>query len=270
MVRIEHILKWLDAFAPFHFAAPWDRCGLLVGDPMAAVERVLVGLDPTSETVREAEHLKCQCLVTHHPLFVQPLKAVRLDQFPGNLIFRALCRGVNLVAVHTNLDVSAGGTNDTLAAMLALHSLQPLEVEASHRQSARYVGLGRIGMLPRAVPLKAFAEEVRRAAGGRPVRVVGDSERWVLRVALCTGSGGSLVELAAREGVDVYVTGDVKYHEAQRAVEEGLALVDMGHFASERIMVVPLAEYLRSQAALEQVELEVLTAGCEEDPFWIA
>lgn len=236
---------------------------------MAVVERVLVGLDPTSETIREAEHFKCQCLVTHHPLFLQPLQAVRVDQFPGNLIFRALCSGVNLVAAHTNLDVATGGTNDTLAGILALGSLQPLEVDASLLQEARYSGLGRVGLLPHSVPLRVFAEEVERASRGGRVRVVGDPARPVLRVALCTGSGGSLVELAAREGVDVYVTGDIKYHEAQRAIEEGLALVDMGHFGSERIIVAPIAEYLRSQASLEHFELEVLTASREEDPFWI-
>jgi dinuclear metal center YbgI/SA1388 family protein len=269
MVRVKNILNWLDAYAPFRLAAGWDRCGLQVGDPMAVVERVLVGLDPTLETIREAEQLDCQCLVTHHPLFLKPLDAVRVDRFPGGLISRALCSGVNLVAAHTNLDVARAGTNDTLAEMLSLSSLQPLEVDPTLRHEELYSGLGRIGLLPRSMPLKAFAEEVRRLSRGACIRVVGDPSRPVLRVALCTGSGGSLLELAVREGVDVYLTGDIKYHEAQRAVEEGVALVDMGHFASERIIIAPVAEYLRSQASVDHFELEVLTASREEDPFWI-
>ncbi len=269
MVRVRNILEWLDAHAPFRLAAGWDRCGLQVGDPTAKVERVLVALDPTPETIGEAEQLGCQCLVTHHPLFLKPLDVVRVDQFPGSPIIRAIRSGVNLIAAHTNLDVARAGTNDILAGMLSLSSLRPLEVDPSLRHEELYSGLGRIGVLPRAVPLKAFAEEVLRISNGARIRVVGDPSRPVSRVALCTGSGGSLVELAAREGVDVYLTGDIKYHEARRALEEGIALIDMGHFASERIIVAPLAEYLRSQASLNHGELEVFTASREEDPFWI-
>jgi dinuclear metal center YbgI/SA1388 family protein len=269
MVRVKDILEWLDAHAPFHLAAAWDRCGLLVGDPMAVVDRALVALDPTLETLREAEQLGCQCLVTHHPLFLKPLEAVRVDQFPGRLVAMALRSGVNLVAAHTNLDVARAGTNDTLAGMLSLDSLEPLEVDPALCREELYSGLGRIGLLPRAVPLKAFAQEVQRVSCGARVRVVGDPSRPVSRVALCTGSGGSLVELAAKVGVDVYLTGDIRYHEAQRALEEGMALVDMGHFASERIIVAPVAEVLRSQAAAGRLGLEVFTASREEDPFWI-
>jgi len=269
MVRVQDILEWLDAHAPFRLAAGWDRCGLQVGDPTAAVDRVLVALDPSLETISEAEQLGCQCLVTHHPLFLKPLDAVRVDQFPGGLVARALRSGVNLVAAHTNLDVARAGTNDTLAEMLSLTSLQPLEVDPSLCHEELYAGLGRIGLLPCAVPLKAFAEEVQRVSNGARARVVGDPSRLVLRVALCTGSGGSLVELAAKAGVDVYLTGDIKYHEAQRALEEGMALVDMGHFASERIIVAPVAEVLRARASLGELELEVFTASREEDPFWM-
>jgi dinuclear metal center YbgI/SA1388 family protein len=269
MVLVKDILEWLDAYAPFRFAASWDRCGLQVGDRTASVERLMVGLDPSAETIGEAIHLKCQCLVTHHPLFIRPLDAVRTDEFPGNLISRALVGGVNLIAAHTNLDVARAGTNETLAEMLSLASLQPLEVDASLEKEERYLGLGLIGLLAHPVPLREFAEASRDVLGGIGVRVVGESSRPVQRVALCTGSGGSLVERAIREGVDVYVTGDLKYHEALRALEEGLALVDVGHFASERIIVAPLAEYLRTRAVLDHRELEILRASREEDPFWI-
>lgn len=269
MVRVKHILNWLDDHAPFRLAAGWDRCGLQVGDPMSAVERVLVALDPTLDTMREAEQRDCQCLVTHHPLFLKPLDSVRVDRHPGGLIARALCAGVSLVVVHTNLDVARAGTNDILAGMLALGSLQPLELDPALRHEELYSGLGRIGILPRPVPLYDFAEEVRRLSRGVRIRVVGEPSRPVQRVALCTGSGGSLLDVVIREGVDVYLTGDIKYHEAQRALEEGVALVDMGHFASERIAVAPIADYLRSRASLEHFELEVFTASREGDPFWI-
>jgi putative NIF3 family GTP cyclohydrolase 1 type 2 len=97
---------------------------------------------------------------------------------------------------------------------------------------------------------------------------VGDPDRPVRRVALCSGSGAGFMDQVVASSCDVYVTGDIKYHEAQRAVEEGLALVDVGHFASERIVVPPLASYLSACAARERAEVEVLTALRERDPFW--
>ena len=77
-----------------------------------------------------------------------------------------------------------------------------------------------------------------------------------------------MLERVIASKVDVYVTGDLKYHEGQRALEEGLALIDIGHFASERLMVHPLADYLRNRASRELVRLEVLTSCEEKDPFW--
>jgi len=73
-----------------------------------------------------------------------------------------------------------------------------------------------------------------------------------------------------RSGADVYVTGDLKYHEAQRATEANLALMDIGHFASERLVVQPLADYLCARAVEEKHRLEVFASRSERDPFWIA
>ena len=269
VVLVKDILTWLDERAPFRFKASWDRCGLQVGDPEAGIERVLVALDPSSVSLSEAEKLGCDCLVTHHPLLFHALYSVRLDELPGNLIAKVLRKSIHLIAAHTNLDVARDGTNDQLARLLLLRDLEALDVDGSLQDESQYGGMGRVGLLPGPVPLEALVESAQRALGIQGARVVGDRRKQVHRVALCTGSGGGLIEKAISSGSQVYITGDVKYHEAQRAMEAGLALIDVGHFASERIVVQPVVEYLRSRAAQENVELEVLAAGEESDPFWI-
>ena len=113
-----------------------------------------------------------------------------------------------------------------------------------------------------------LAAKTRDALGAVAVRAVGDETRRVVRVALCSGSGGSLLEQALTAGVDVFVTGDIKYHDAQRAVEAGLALIDVGHFASEQLIVRPLAAFLQRQAASHRKALQILEATVEQDPFW--
>jgi dinuclear metal center YbgI/SA1388 family protein len=269
MLLVRNILCWLDDFAPFRFAESWDHCGLQVGDPEASLERILVALDPCSQTIREAERLKCQCMVTHHPIIHRPLNAVRMDEHPGRLVAEALMKGISMIAVHTNLDAACQGTNDHLARLLALDVLEPLEADAGWKQEQLYGGMGRVGLLSRPVSLGEMVEATRGALGGIGVRVVGNREKVIQRVAVCSGSGGSLVERVIATGSDAYVTGDIKYHEAQRAVEADLALIDIGHFASERIIVKPLVDYLTAKAAVEGSRLEVFAATEERDPFWI-
>jgi dinuclear metal center YbgI/SA1388 family protein len=268
VVLLSDILGWLDLYAPFRYTASWDQCGLQIGDPQASVKRILVALDPGTTTLNEAQERECQCLVTHHPLLFQPIKAVRTDQFPGNLVIEAVRKGIGVISAHTNLDIVKGGINDQLGEMLAVNMTGPLEWDVAWQSEPRYGGMGRIGFLGQPMSFRALVEETVKRLGGIAVRAVGNGEKRVHRVALCSGSGGSLIEQAVGAGSDVFITGDVKYHDAQRAVEAGLALIDIGHFASERIIVRPLAAFIRAQAAARCDTLEVIEAAVERDPFW--
>ncbi|MGY1855992.1 Nif3-like dinuclear metal center hexameric protein [Modestobacter sp. SYSU DS0290] len=97
-------------------------------------------------------------------------------------------------------------------------------------------GLGRVGDLPEPTTLRAFAERVSRALPATPggVRVAGDPDREVRTVAVCGGSGGSLLGAATAAGADVFLTSDLKHHAVSEAQEvPGPALVDVAHYASE-------------------------------------
>jgi dinuclear metal center YbgI/SA1388 family protein len=267
MVQVKDILTQIDDFAPFRFAASWDNSGLLVGDPRAEVQRIVVALEASSATIAEVEQAgPRQCLVTHHPLIFSPLKSIRLDVFPGNIIARALTGGIHLIAAHTNLDAAHEGTNGVLARLLALEALEPLEADPLWRGEERYGGMGRIGFLPEPTPLCELVDKLRKNLGETDIRVAGDPGKMVHKTALCTGSGASLARTALAAGAQAFITGDVKYHDAQWAVEVGLPLIDIGHFASERLVVEPLAARLRSWASEHRVE--VVAATQERNPFW--
>lgn len=267
--RVRDILDWLDAYAPFDYAAAWDHCGLQVGDPEAEISVILVALDPGSQTLTEAEARGCHCLVTHHPLIFRPLQAVRRDEFPGQLVMRCIRAGMHLIAVHTNLDAALEGTNDCLARLFSIRNGRPLTVERALTGGVNYGGIGRVGDLATEMSLLELTVQAGRLLGSETVRAAGDPQRLVRSAAVCSGSGGSLVEEAIGAGVDVYITGDIKYHEAQRAIEGGLSIIDIGHFASERLIVGPLAAYLRRQAAQHSKVVTVWEAVSEKDPFWL-
>jgi len=128
-------------------------------------------------------------------------------------------------------------------------------------------GLGRIGRLAEATTLAVFAEAVKAALGLPALRVVGDPQRRLAKVALCGGSGASLLAEADRQGADVLVTGDVKYHEARQAEERGIALLDAGHFGTEHLAVGGLVEALSRQAATRGMPITCIAMEGEHDPF---
>ena len=266
-MRVADVMAWLDAHAPFRYAAEWDNSGLQVGDPRAEVARVMVALDVTADTLAETAAKDCQCLVSHHPLIFQPLKTLRLDQPTAMLIARAIRNGIHLIAAHTNLDAARDGTNQQLVRMLGLERCCPLDSDPRWQGEERYAGMGAVGELPEPSSLESLVARLQRLFPSAPLRVVGDGHRPVSRIGLCTGSGAGFIEKVIESGCDAFVSGDFKYHEARRAEEAGLALVDLGHFASERLIVEPLAEALRAAVASSGVGGEILTAGDEHEPF---
>ena len=129
------------------------------------------------------------------------------------------------------------------------------------------VGLGRIGRLPESRTLDEFATQVKEALGCRALRVVGEAGARVARAAVCGGSGASLLAEASRQGADVLVTGDLKYHEARLAESLGVMVIDAGHFATERIVVPELVQRLAGPAGQRGLNIEFLEMGEENDPF---
>jgi dinuclear metal center YbgI/SA1388 family protein len=131
------------------------------------------------------------------------------------------------------------------------------------------LGLGRIGVLETPITLAAYSDQIREQLQAGPVRLVGDPNRLVRSVGLCSGSGASLMHDALRAGADLLVTGDVKYHEAREAEACGIALLDVGHFASERLMVASVQQFLQSTLTAGGYVCDVLTAERERDPFQV-
>lgn len=131
-------------------------------------------------------------------------------------------------------------------------------------------GLGRIGRLSQSLTLVEYADRLRNILSAPALRYVGDPKTMVSKVALCSGSGASLLRDAVRAGADLLVTGDVKYHEAREAEDCGLSLIDAGHYPTEIIMVPEIAERLeQSLVTAGYTCCSVEECRAEADPFRI-
>ena len=269
---VTDIVKIMEAIAPSHLAQKWDNVGLQVGDPNRAVASVWVALDPTLKVIRDAAQNGTDLLITHHPLFFRPLKCIDLRSEQGAVIEMALAHGIAIFAAHTNLDAAIGGANDILARRLGLVDAVPLAVGAAqgncHETPRQDVpGLGRIGRLASSMALGEFAQMVRDRLELETVKVSGDPRLQVEWAAVCSGSGSGLMKDFFASSAQVYVSGDLHYHDAMDAVAAGRGFVDVGHFASEHIMVDALVERLRERITGARIQAEVKACGIEKDPF---
>ena len=244
--KLKHILDVLEGIAPVRLAETWDNPGLQVGGREDPVNRILIALDPTLEAVREASRRKAQLLITHHPLIFKPISSVEPTRYPGDVLHEAI----------RSLDAARGGVNDLLAGLLGLHDLSVLQVTEG---SAGNEGIGRIGALRDPLPLALFAREVKRALEAPLVGLVGPAERNIHRSAVVGGSGGGLIEAAARGGADVLVTGDIGHHDALSAITHGITLIDAGHFFTEKAAMSGFRDAMESrlrEAGHEAVAVE--------------
>lgn len=266
MARLKDILEVLNGIAEFDLAESWDNVGLMVGDPEMHVSAILVALDPTKSVVDEAVVRGCNVLVAHHPLIFEPVKSLRTDRHPGKTIAGALAAGVAVVSCHTNLDVVPDGVSDQLAVKLGLVDTRPLTGETESSEGCG-IGFGRIGRLAQPLPGGRFLDGLLADLGVDAVGVVGRLPALIETVAVCGGSGSSLVEIAKTAGAQVYVSGEIKHSTARWAEAEGFCLLDCGHYATEQMVVPALVKRLQSELAKRGSEISVMATGEEIGPI---
>lgn len=259
---IGELVSSLSAMYPPADAEPWDRTGLLVGDPAAQLEGVAVALDPTVEAVREAARAHANVLLTHHPAFLEPPTVVspslRLAcaqaefSMAGAVVYEAVRCGVALVNYHTALDVSADA-QDMLPGMLRLARVGVLEPLA-HDDGRGY---GQVCTIPADQrPLVASSLAARcTAVFGRTPRLWGAADHAIESVVTWTGSAGDAPARCLARGVDALVCGEVKYHAALEASCAGLTIIELGHDVSE----LPFANVLARAASRAGVPREMIS-----------
>ncbi len=129
------------------------------------------------------------------------------------------------------------------------------------------IGIGKVGELETELLLKDYLELIKDKLDLANLKVVTDSlAENIKRVAVCGGSGADYIKAAAAKGVDLYITGDIKYHQAQLAEELGLNLVDAGHYGTEKIMKDAVCNKLIDQLAANNYGAKVIASKINTNP----
>jgi dinuclear metal center YbgI/SA1388 family protein len=277
------VVSFLDGCYPPAWAADWDRVGLVVGDPGAAVGHVHFVIDCVAETVAEAIANGAGMIVAHHPLLLRGVSSVAATTYKGRIVRDLIKNDIALFVAHTNADHASPGVSDSLARRLGLGDLRPLrpaapEVSAGTSGSvgtpagevpaagARPAGVdrgaGRIGRLPAPMTFAAFTAMAAAAlpATAVGIRAAGDPDRPVVTVAVCGGAGDTYLDDAVRGAVDAYVTSDLRHHPAsEHLAGGGPALIDATHWATERPWLDDVAGAVRDRTGLNVTVSDLAT-----------
>lgn len=369
---VRTVTRWLSERYPERLAEAWDRVGLGCGDPDAEVRHVLFAVDATDAVVEQARQVGAQLLVTHHPLLLRGVHAIRRDEPKGRVVMALVEAGIAQFAAHTNADAALDGVSDALASALGLVRTRPLapspgaaldkvvtfvppghvapvvdaltaagsgalgsydacafltegtgqfralpgadpfigltgeltrtpevRVEMVLPRGLRAAvvralldahpyetpafdvialaspdsgeGLGRIGDLPD--PLTA-AEVAGRLAAALPataggVRLGGDPDRPVRRVAVVGGAGDSFLDAVRATDADLYVTSDLRHHPAQDflAWDGAPALVDISHWAAEWLWLPHADSFVRTRTEAAGFTIATTVSRLCTDPW---
>lgn len=237
------IITLLQEQSPEEFACDWDNVGLLVGDFEQEIKKVYIALDATEETITEAVAEGADLLLTHHPMIFKGLKKVNTQDFTGRRVVRLIQNHISYYAMHTNFDVR--GMAAIAAERMGLTDCAVLDVTCESEDGCE--GIGRVGMLPEEMTLKACVERVKQAYDVDTVKVFGDLNQKVRQAAICPGSGKSVISCALGAGAGVLVTGDIDHHEGIDAADQGLAIIDAGHYGVEKLFIPYMVQYLRNR-----------------------
>ena len=224
-MKVKDIVKVIEEFAPLSIQEGWDNSGLCVGSPEDEVSSVLLALDCTPALVDEAIECGADMIVTHHPLIFSGLKRISPEDMVGETVIKAIRAGIAIYAAHTNADKVLEGVSGAMAARLGLENVQVLEPDGDG------VGLGVVGDLKSPLSANQVLELIKERFNPGAIRSSKPIEGSVSRIAMCGGSGGSLIGAARKAGAQMYISGDISYHNF--FTPEGFMIVDIGHYESE-------------------------------------
>ena len=261
-IIFNELLAEIEEIAPRELEQDRDNSGMQVNMGNKEVNRVLVTLEITKNVIEEAKRKNVDFIITHHPLMFNKIDVIDNNNFTGNYIIDLIKLGISVYSAHTTFDDAFGGNNEYMADLIGLTRVRRFK---DKRPFIKENIIGRMGNFREPCTLEdacKIVEEALNTSG--EIRAVGDPFKMIRTVGLCTGAGGVTMEAAIRNGCDLFITGDVRHHEAQMARETGLCLIDAGHYGTEKIFAENFAKKLKKNVGSK---IEIIESEINVNPF---
>ncbi|MFC4804401.1 Nif3-like dinuclear metal center hexameric protein [Filifactor villosus] len=225
---LRELVEKLDALTRVESCYSWDNSGLIIGDLNKDINRILLCLELTDEVLEEARGLNVQLIISHHPVIFSPTKRFVREIERGNLVYDLIASSIASYTAHTNFDMLEGGLNDYVLNLLGVGERREL-YDGEDRP------IGRVFSLPEPVKVSEFAKRIKETLDLPEIRIVAKSDRYVKKIGIVTGSGMDVLLNAQERLFELFLTGDVKYHQALDAMNKGYCVIDGGHYGTEKL-----------------------------------
>ena len=256
-MKVKDVTSYLLNRFPLDSAVDYDqpKLGFVIGDEEREVTKVMLTLDLTFDVLMDALSNGCNLIITHHPFLHSATHKVLLDNEKGRIIELLMKRDINVFSMHTNLDVGFHGIDDVWANVLGLANVE------GDNSKGSFLRVGEI----EPTKFSDFYKFVIEQFEVNGARVVGDDDKIVKRIGLCSGSGGNeaSIDEAIEAKCDCYITGEVKLPAAQKAKYNDLCLIEVNH-GVEKIVFYSLAKEMENDLKLEG---KVIVTSVNTDPL---
>ncbi len=260
MAIIKDILNVLENNYPLKYSEKWDKSGLQVGDTTVNTSKIILALDPLEEVVNYAIKNKINLIITHHPLALKAIFPIDTQTYLGRVIKKAILNNITIYSAHTNFDSVEPTVSDALLDKLDFKYESKSFIKNNTENN---VGFGRIIKLNKKMAYSDILNAVKEKSLAKYLRFVGDIDKVIEVIAIMGGSGASFIEDVYQKGADLYITGDIKYHDARLAEQLGLSVIDLGHFNSERHSLIILKKLLEFN--FKEIFIDIFNK--EDNPF---
>lgn len=224
--KISDIINAIEEYAPLHLQESYDNSGLQVGDRDMRATAALLTVDVTLSTIDEAIRRGCNLVISHHPLIFKGVKSITGINETEQIITKAIKNDIAIYSSHTSMDSAWEGVSHILAHKIGVKVTAPLQ------PTSELTGLGVVGDIEPIICLE-YLKHIKETLNLTTLKYAGDINRTISKVAICGGSGASLIGEAKTTKADLYITGDVKYHDFITNAND-IIIADIGHYESER------------------------------------
>lgn len=265
-LKVKDIKNIMEEYAPLNLKENYDNVGLMVGSLECEISSILIALDCTLEAIDEAVNSGANLIITHHPLlFIKP-QSVTAETLQGRKIIKLIKNNINLYSSHTNLDKVKGGLNDIISGILGYNDWSIMEPVPYEERKAS-CGIGRLVTLSKPCTLHELCNSIKNALEIQSLRYAGSEDMIIRKIAIINGSGEDYFKASKKLGADCIITGDTSYHYVSDYSEEGMGIIDAGHFETEWPALKRIAEILEEKIREIGYNNSIIISKTSKSPY---
>lgn len=252
-MKVRTFIDIFENIIPNKLALNFDNVGLLIGDYDKDINGIYLCLDINEKVINKVKKYNINTIISHHPVIFNPINRIVKDNILSKKIMDCISNNINIISYHTNLDIVVNGMNENMVKILNFDYIDIDILDINEWDDK--CGIGRIIKLRETLDIKFIIQEIKQKFKIHTLKFVDSGVQKINKICLINGSGNSLIKKCLNRGIDLVITGDITYHTAFEALENGLSLIDMGHFNSENIVYMESMKYFIKKFIKEDINI---------------